>query len=144
MGVQMYVSLSVGLMEIQTPALILMKFCKRIPNCPRKVLVQVWPCPLPCLGGLRPYKLKDTFLKTVYRTKDVQQDANLPGLCRVPLLVCHKYLPIMLGPTLFCISMGLLDLTLYIVSSILWLTMSCHYFWLTSKVYHFMKHVRCS
>jgi len=30
-----------GLMEIQTPAPILMKFSTHIPTCPRKVLVQV-------------------------------------------------------------------------------------------------------
>jgi len=43
MGVQMFVCLLVcgGLMEIQTPAPILMKFCTHIPTCPRKVLVQV-------------------------------------------------------------------------------------------------------
>jgi len=43
MGVQMFVCLSVcgGLMEIQTPAPILMKFSMHIPTCPRKVLVQV-------------------------------------------------------------------------------------------------------
>jgi len=41
MGVQMYVSLSVGMWranEIQTPAQILMKFCTHIPTCPGKDL----------------------------------------------------------------------------------------------------------
>jgi len=35
-----------GIMEIQTTAPILMKFCTQTPTCPRKVLVQVWPRPL--------------------------------------------------------------------------------------------------
>jgi len=48
-----------GLIEIQTPASILMKFSMHIPTCPRKVLV---PSPLG-LGGLKPLKLKDTFLR---------------------------------------------------------------------------------
>jgi len=45
MGVQMFVCLLVckGLMEIQTPTPIWLKFCTPIPTCPRKVLVQVWP-----------------------------------------------------------------------------------------------------
>jgi len=45
MGVQMFVCLLVcgGLMEIQTPAPIFMKFCTHIPACPRKDLMQVWP-----------------------------------------------------------------------------------------------------
>jgi len=34
-----------GLMEIQTPAQILIKFCTHIPTCPRKVLMQVWARP---------------------------------------------------------------------------------------------------
>jgi len=42
-GVQMFDCLLVcgGLMEIQTPGPILMKFSTHIPSCPRKVLVQV-------------------------------------------------------------------------------------------------------
>jgi len=54
MGVQMFVCMLVcgGLMEIQTPAPILMKFCTHIPTCPRKVSVQVWP-PSPHPLGLR-------------------------------------------------------------------------------------------
>jgi len=36
-----------GLIEIQTSAPIMMKFCTHIPTCPRKVLVQVWPLPPP-------------------------------------------------------------------------------------------------
>jgi len=67
MGVQMFVCLLVcgGLMETQTPAPILMKFSTHIPTCPRKVLVQVWPPPPHPLGlgGLKPLKLKDTFLR---------------------------------------------------------------------------------
>jgi len=45
-----------GLMEIQTPAPILMKNCTHIPTCPRRVSVQVWhPPPHPLgLGGLKP------------------------------------------------------------------------------------------
>jgi len=39
-----------GLIEIQTPAPILMKFGMHIPTCPRKVLVQVWPPPPHPLG----------------------------------------------------------------------------------------------
>jgi len=39
-----------GLMEIQTPAPILMKFCTHILTCPRKVLVQVWLSPPHPLG----------------------------------------------------------------------------------------------
>jgi len=34
-----------GLIEIQTPARILIKFCTLIPTCPRKVLVQFWARP---------------------------------------------------------------------------------------------------
>jgi len=36
------------------------------------------PCSLPHLSlkGLKPLKLKNTFLKTVHKTKDVQQVAN--------------------------------------------------------------------
>jgi len=45
-------------MEIQTPAPILMKFFTHIPTCPRKVLVQVWPPPLPLSLGGRPKTLK--------------------------------------------------------------------------------------
>jgi len=68
-----------GLMEIQTPAPILMKFCMHIPTCPRKVLI---PAPSHLgLGGLKPYKLKDTFF-----TK--QKVANLLGQRQVPQLVC--------------------------------------------------------
>jgi len=40
-----------GLMEIQTPAQILLEFWKHIPTCPKKVLVQVWPPPPPPLSG---------------------------------------------------------------------------------------------
>jgi len=63
MGVQMFVCLFVrllvcgGQMEIQTPALIVMKFCTHSPTYPSKVLVQVWPLPPPRLGlggGLKP------------------------------------------------------------------------------------------
>jgi len=39
-----------GLMEIQTPASISMKFSIHIPTCPRKVLVQIWPPPPHLLG----------------------------------------------------------------------------------------------
>jgi len=54
-----------GLMEIQTPAPILTKFCTHIFISQRKVLVQVWPPPPHPLGlgGLKPSKLKDTFLR---------------------------------------------------------------------------------
>jgi len=56
------------------PAPILMKFYTHIPTCPRKVLVLVKPPPLSLTGhgGLKPYKLKDTFLKT----KDIRQVGN--------------------------------------------------------------------
>jgi len=51
MGVQMFVCFCLllcgGLIEIQTPTSILMKFSTYIPSCQRKVLVQVWPPPPP-------------------------------------------------------------------------------------------------
>jgi len=65
-------------MEIQTPKPILMKFCTHIPTCPRKLLVKF--CPKahspPGLGGLESLKLKETFLKYVYKTKDIQHVAG--------------------------------------------------------------------
>jgi len=56
-----------GLMEIQTLAPILMKFCTHIPTCPRKVLVQIWP-PLPHPpgpGGLKILKAEGDILSTL-------------------------------------------------------------------------------
>jgi len=41
------------------------------------------PSPLG-LRGLKPYELKDKFLKTVYKTKDVQQVANQSVQSLVP------------------------------------------------------------
>jgi len=69
-------------MEIQTSAPILMTFCMHIPTYPRKVLVHrfdLWRVPPWGLEGLKYLKLKDTFLKTVYETKDVRLVDNLPG-----------------------------------------------------------------
>jgi len=65
MGVQMFVCLLVcgGLMEIQTPEPILMKFCMHIPTCPRKV----WPPPIPWAWGLETLKAEGHIFKMLSR-----------------------------------------------------------------------------
>jgi len=63
MGAQMFVCLLVcgGVMEIQTPSPILMKFCT---HCPRKVWCRFDPLPLPPgPRGPKTLKLKGTFLR---------------------------------------------------------------------------------
>jgi len=55
-----------GLMEIQTPAPILMKFSTHIPTCPRKVLVQVRPLP-PGPGGLETLKAEENIFNMLSR-----------------------------------------------------------------------------
>jgi len=59
-------------MKIQTPALIMIKFCTH-PHLSNKGFgAGLTPATSPLgLGGLKYLKLKDTFLKTVYKTKDV-------------------------------------------------------------------------
>jgi len=54
-----------GLMEIQTPALIWMKFYMHIPTCLRKVLVQVWPPLGP--GGPKTLKAEGHIFKMLRR-----------------------------------------------------------------------------
>jgi len=57
-------------MEFQTLALILMKFCKHIPRLSKKGFkAGLTPLPHLGLGGLKPFKLKDTLLKAVHKTK---------------------------------------------------------------------------
>jgi len=60
-----------GLMEIQTPAPTLMKFCTHTLTYPRKVLVQV--CPLPPLpsrpGGPEPLKAEEHIFENCVRNK---------------------------------------------------------------------------
>jgi len=53
-----------GLLEIQTPAPILMKFSIHIPADPIKVLVQVWP---PGPGGIETLKAEGHIYKMLSR-----------------------------------------------------------------------------
>jgi len=64
-----------GLMEIQTPTPIWMKF---LPTSPRRFWCRFDPnsIPLSLGGGLKHKNMKETFLKTVCKSKDVQQVAN--------------------------------------------------------------------
>jgi len=65
----------VGGIEIQTPSSILTKFYTH----PQKVLVQFLPCSPSSLvpRGQETLKLRETFLKSVYKIKDVQQVAKI-------------------------------------------------------------------
>jgi len=73
-GLQMYVSLTVygGLMEIQTPAPILMNFYIHIPTCPGGAGLTPTPSPIWAWGP----EILTHFWKLFNKTKDVQQVAN--------------------------------------------------------------------
>jgi len=65
-------------MEIQTPTPIWMKILHPHPHLSKKGFgAGLTPAPSAWgLGGLKHKKMKETFLKTVYKAKDVQQVAN--------------------------------------------------------------------
>jgi len=79
MGIQMYVSLSVGMWRTNrnpNPCTDLNEILNPHPHLPKEGFGSgLTPLHLG-LRGLKPEKLMDTFLKTVYKTKDVQQVAN--------------------------------------------------------------------
>jgi len=72
----LYIFMSVGLWRANGNPIPCTDFDKiHVPTCPSMVLEQFWSRPPHPLGpaGLKLQKLKDTFLKTVYKTEDVYQ-----------------------------------------------------------------------
>jgi len=78
MGVQMSVCPPVGMWRANGNPNPYTDLDEIFTHIPKKVLVQVWPQlhPPEPGGGLKHKNMKETFLKTVSKSKDVQQVAN--------------------------------------------------------------------
>jgi len=85
MGVQIYMSVMLecgGLTEIQRPKFILIKFCTRIPTCPRKVLVQFrpWAPHPPVPGGPETLKAEGHIFENCLQNKRCSTGSKLTRL----------------------------------------------------------------